>query len=114
MAIAWDGHEVRSWQRIAEGERFFGHLRALGAPGRRRVHRAVRELRHAEYSVPTGMLRLRVHDVGSAPRSVTVDGRALPESGAENTGEGYGYDSARRIATVRVQEAGQRQEIRIR
>ncbi|MGH7718239.1 MAG: TIM-barrel domain-containing protein [Gemmatimonadaceae bacterium] len=24
MAIGWDGNEVRSWQRIAEGERFFG------------------------------------------------------------------------------------------
>ncbi len=43
-----------------------------------------------------------------------MNGRALSESGAEDKGEGYGYDSARRIVSVRVQEAGRRQEIRIR
>jgi len=75
---------------------------------------AARELRHAEYNVPAGMLRLRVHDVGTAPTGVTMNGRALSESGAEDKGEGYGYDSARRIVSVRVQEAGRRQEIRIR
>jgi alpha-glucosidase len=75
---------------------------------------AARELWHAEYNVPAGMLRLKVHDVATAPRSVTVDGRALSTSDDNDRGEGYGYDSARRIVTVRVQEAGRRQEIRIR
>lgn len=75
---------------------------------------AARELGHAEYNVPAGMLRLRVHDVGTAPRSVTLDGRVLAESGAKGTGEGYRYDSTHRIVTVRVQEAGRRQEIRLR
>jgi alpha-glucosidase len=75
---------------------------------------ATRELRHTEYDVPAGVLRLRVHDIGTAPRSVTLNGRALTEAGAESKGEGYGHDSARRMVTVRVQEAGRSQEIRIR
>jgi hypothetical protein len=45
---------------------------------------------------------------------VTLNGRALTESGAKDAGEGYRYDSARRIVTVRVGEADRRQEIRIR
>jgi hypothetical protein len=73
-----------------------------------------REVRHSEYDVPIGMLQLRMHDIGSAPRSVTLNGRALTESGAAERSEGYGYNSARRVVTVRLQEAGQRQEIRIR
>jgi hypothetical protein len=50
----------------------------------------------------------------AAPRSVTLNGRARIESGAGDTGEGYRYDSARRIVTVRVREAGPQQEIRNR
>ncbi|MBA3316581.1 MAG: DUF4968 domain-containing protein [Gemmatimonadales bacterium] len=75
---------------------------------------AARELRHAEYHVPAGTLRLRVHDVATAPQSVTLNGRALGEVAADDRGEGYGYDSARRTVTVQVREAGRRQEIRIR
>ncbi len=75
---------------------------------------AARELRHVEYHVPAGMLRFRVHDVATAPQSVTLNGRALGEVTAEDGGEGYSYDSARRIVTVRVREAGRRQEVRIR
>ncbi len=70
-----------------------------------------REVRHAGYEVPARMVRFRFRDVRTAPQEVTADGRGLEPARGD---EGYDYDAARRTLTVRVREAGRRQEVRIR
>jgi alpha-glucosidase len=72
-----------------------------------------REVRHDGYEVPERILRLRFRGVGAAPREVTLDGRGLAPSNGEGM-EGWGYDAATRMATVRIREQGKRQEVRVR
>jgi alpha-glucosidase len=72
-----------------------------------------RELRHDGHRLSPRMLRLRLRGLRAAPREITLDGRGLGPSSGEDV-EGWAYDAASRVATVRIREAGARQEVWVR
>jgi hypothetical protein len=75
----------------------------------------LRAVQHGTFAAPAGrLLHLRVLAVQSAPRTVTVNGQALRQSAADADADGWSYDAARRVVTLRVRQAGERQEIRLR
>lgn len=70
-----------------------------------------REITHDGYSVPARRLEIRLHDVATAPRQVTLDGAMLSGSGEDAA---WTHDPERRVLTVRVREEGTRQTLTVR
>lgn len=75
--------------------------------------RVIRTVDHDGHDIGERMLVINVHGIGTSPRSVQLNGREL-EANAGATRDGWSWDVARMVVTVRLAEAGARQEIVIR
>ncbi|HKJ93344.1 MAG TPA: TIM-barrel domain-containing protein, partial [Longimicrobiales bacterium] len=73
-----------------------------------------RVVEHDGYRPHARTLVARLHDVAAKPRSVDVWGGAAGRLGETTTGAGWAYDAARHVLMVRIQSAGDRQEIVVR
>jgi alpha-glucosidase len=73
-----------------------------------------RAVTHAGYAAPDSAesptLVVRFHAEGRPPRRAAVNGKPLPP-GTNERFEGYTYDAAARVVTVRLRESGLRQHI---
>ena len=72
----------------------------------------VRELAHDAWSTGERTVEIRLHGVEAPPTAALVDGRPLtPIDPTTHDQEGYAYDAGRRVATIWLREAGDRQSI---
>jgi alpha-glucosidase len=77
--------------------------------------RIVREIVHDGWTPPARTVEVRLLGVQAAPSGVTLGGttlRALADANA--TGNGFRWDGAARVLTVRFEAAGARQEVTVR
>jgi alpha-glucosidase len=77
--------------------------------------RIAREIVHDGWTPPARAVEIRLLGVQAAPSSVTLGSTTLRSlAGADATGNGFRWDGATRVLTVRFEAAGTRQEVTVR